>query len=264
MSKISLVTIDLDGTLLNSQKVISQEAINVIKNKEAQGVNITIATGRTYESARSYFEQLDLAVPVITSNGARILDQYKTYQTLQIPIHNIRPLFDIAISKGLSVIYTIDGLEYVYEVTPWVKYQRQQKNLYLRDHLFSEAEWKSVSVEKIMVWNDNTERSVSVLESDLEVYKEHIRIIQYANRCYEIMNPTATKASGAKFVADYLNIPMSEVMHIGDDMNDIALLTEAGFSVAPANSQLAALEVAKYKSPYKRTDAVIDALQQFT
>lgn len=264
MKDIKLVTIDLDGTLLSSQKIISPEAVSVIKEKEAQGVKITIATGRTFESARSYFEQLDLAVPVITSNGARILDNQKVYQTLQIPIKAVRTLFDMAIDKGLSVIYTIDGLEYVYQVTPWVEYQRKQKGLYMRDHNFSESEWESVSVEKIMVWNDNTERSVSIIEKDLENLKEYIRVVQYANRCYEIMHPQATKANGAKFVAEYLGIPMSQVMHIGDDVNDVILLEEAGYSVAPANSQLVALEVARYRSPYKRTEAVIDALTQFT
>lgn len=65
-----LIAIDLDGTLLHSDHTISDYSVDVIKQVEAQGHTIIIATGRPYRMAIDYYRQLGLKTPMINFNGS--------------------------------------------------------------------------------------------------------------------------------------------------------------------------------------------------
>lgn len=65
-----LIAIDLDGTLLRSDHTISDDSVSVIAKVIEQGHTVVIATGRPYLTAKTYYEQLGLATPMINFNGA--------------------------------------------------------------------------------------------------------------------------------------------------------------------------------------------------
>ncbi|HWQ62368.1 MAG TPA: HAD family hydrolase, partial [Negativicutes bacterium] len=69
---IKLVAIDLDDTLLDNSRTISPRARAAIAAAVAQGVTVTVATGRMFPSALPYAQQLGLDVPLITYNGALV------------------------------------------------------------------------------------------------------------------------------------------------------------------------------------------------
>lgn len=75
--KIKAVALDLDGTLLTTDKKISDINRDVLKELEQQGVKIFIVTGRTYNAAKPYAEYLDLGGVVISYNGAKVVE-YKS------------------------------------------------------------------------------------------------------------------------------------------------------------------------------------------
>ena len=73
---IKLVTIDVDGTLLNSERLITQEVKSTIRQAKAQGVKIVVTTGRPYLGVIELLKELSLTDPgdyVITYNGGMIL-----------------------------------------------------------------------------------------------------------------------------------------------------------------------------------------------
>ena len=69
---IKLVALDLDDTLLTKSLTVSPRTQEVIAQAVAQGVTVTVATGRMYSSALPYAQQLKLDVPLITYNGGLI------------------------------------------------------------------------------------------------------------------------------------------------------------------------------------------------
>jgi hydroxymethylpyrimidine pyrophosphatase-like HAD family hydrolase len=66
------IFVDLDGTLLNSQKVISEKNLNCLNSFIDNGIHVVIATGRTIKSVKKVTEGLKLNTPVITLNGSDI------------------------------------------------------------------------------------------------------------------------------------------------------------------------------------------------
>ena len=79
MTKIKLVAIDMDGTLLNSKSELSQKTIDVVKEATKQGVQIVLTTGRPLTGVQPFLEQLGLWQPghyAITLNGATVQENY--------------------------------------------------------------------------------------------------------------------------------------------------------------------------------------------
>ncbi len=69
---IRLVAMDLDGTLLGSDKQISPENARVLRACEARGIKMVLASGRNFESVRTLALGVGLSSPIITANGARV------------------------------------------------------------------------------------------------------------------------------------------------------------------------------------------------
>ena len=69
---IRLIVTDLDGTLLDINREISDQAVAVIREVERQGVGFTFITGRPWRGARRFVQRAGIQLPVITCNGAAI------------------------------------------------------------------------------------------------------------------------------------------------------------------------------------------------
>lgn len=65
-----LIALDLDGTLLNSKKMISPASVSALQSAQQVGVKIILATGRSHSEALPYYQQLQLTGPMICCNGS--------------------------------------------------------------------------------------------------------------------------------------------------------------------------------------------------
>ena len=88
---------DLDGTLLNENHDVDEFTINTVKKVLEKGIKFYIATGRSYFGAKEVMDKLNLEIPLITSNGARILNS----EGKEIYIKNLE-------EKYLNKIFEID------------------------------------------------------------------------------------------------------------------------------------------------------------
>ena len=73
---LDLYISDLDGTLLNSEQVVSDRSAGIINGLIEAGLNFTIATARSYEASKNILEPLHLKLPVILNNGAFIYSPF--------------------------------------------------------------------------------------------------------------------------------------------------------------------------------------------
>ena len=80
---IKLVALDLDGTTLNNDRVISERTRKALREADARGVNIVIATGRPFSALPKDVFEIDAIRYVLTSNGASITDLRKNETLLR-------------------------------------------------------------------------------------------------------------------------------------------------------------------------------------
>ena len=96
-----LICLDLDGTLLTDEKVISPYTKNVLTTLQQQGHKLMIATGRPYRASQIYYHELNMDTPVVNFNGAFVHhpkdDQFE-------PMHEV---LDLDLSKNI-----VDGVHH--------------------------------------------------------------------------------------------------------------------------------------------------------
>ena len=71
---LKMIAMDLDGTLLDEEKNISQKDREAVREAIDRGYLVTLATGRMYRSALSYAQELGIKLPLVTYNGALVKD----------------------------------------------------------------------------------------------------------------------------------------------------------------------------------------------
>lgn len=85
---------DLDGTLMNSEKIISPHSVEIINRLVSEGVNFTIATARTYRSAFRIIRDIDFRLPVITLNGT-VLSDTKTGKAVEAALFSAEDVAEL-------------------------------------------------------------------------------------------------------------------------------------------------------------------------
>ena len=89
-----LIALDLDGTLLNSKKMISPASVSALQSAQQAGVKIILATGRSHSEALPYYQQLQLTEPMICCNGSYLYHprQRQILRPLALDIHKVERL----------------------------------------------------------------------------------------------------------------------------------------------------------------------------
>jgi Cof subfamily protein (haloacid dehalogenase superfamily) len=236
---IKLIVFDVDGTLIDDNKKITEKTVSIIHQLQHKGIQVSFATGRTYLSVEDLLEPLNIKIPVILANGAIIQ----------------RPNREIVFSKFLSanvvekIIHTNHNLE-------------ADLAIYTPDHIFIEKEtfntdhMKCIFKEKIEVignWTAVQEffpqicKAIWVNRLDIPMIKqlaEHLRetfdsqvsLSTATPDSIEVMPAGVSKQTGLLKLIEYLQIPMDDVMVFGDQLNDYSMIEIAGVGVAVGNA----------------------------
>jgi 5-amino-6-(5-phospho-D-ribitylamino)uracil phosphatase len=217
-SQYKLIATDLDGTLLNSDKQISDENQRWIAQAREAGIEPTIATGRHQLSVLdTYAKQLQIQVPIVTLNGGLILAPDGA-----VLMKNPLSQDEILYLHQLATEYNISWLAFT------------ANGIIDRDGLLRER------AKSDDVWLKYVFRC-----EDVHVLKQiHTRLREY--RVFELssadklnieINPVGIhKAFGLEYVCQRLHIDRRQVIAIGDGLNDVAMLKWAGLGIAMGNA----------------------------
>ena len=146
---------DLDGTLLNENHKVSPYTRETIKLLLKKGIKFYIATGRSYLGAKEVMEEIGLKIPLITSNGARILDE----SGAEIYVNNLARKY---VEKLLAMDYKSFGSDIIlngYSGSNWYVTedarayfyaQKPERKLYPEQISFEDFSTKNFS--KIFFW----------------------------------------------------------------------------------------------------------------
>lgn len=260
---IKLVISDMDGTLIGRDEILPNTAIELADQLREKGIQFTIATGRAECMAKYYADHLKIEIPYITCNGVTIIQGQRIIRRNQMPLKGLRQLFDRASNMWMSLVYSINGAEYVYKVTPWILKQRSEFDRYHDVHIFTEEEWETIYIDKLMIMDDVRTGAIELLEEMCRDLPPIYGFTRYTNKSVEVVNSNSTKASALKELVAILGIDMSEVMAIGDHQNDMEMIKEAGLGVAVGNATKELKEQADYVTKEDCFEGVKEAIYKF-
>ena len=262
MSKYSLVAIDLDDTLLNGDLSLSRRSIETINKVKNAGVNVTLATGRMFCSAKKYAQQLGIDIPLITYQGALVKSPCERELVLHraVPLELARQVIrDIKRYGDFHINVYIDDKLYAEKMTDaGVRYQKisQVKVNTVGDLL------KFLKEPPTKVLVSATEEEVDYLLNELKpVYRDDLHVTKSKPYFLEFSHPKANKGDALAVLADRLGVERDRIIAIGDGYNDVEMFEYAGLSIAVGNARDEIKKLADYVTLPNDQDGVAKALE---
>lgn len=260
---IKLVVSDLDGTLIDRDEVLNEAVVRMVSRLKEQGTLFTVATGRVEAMADHYVKRLNIEIPYIACNGATIIRSGEVLQRNQIPASGLREMLQEADEMGMSIIYTIEGTEFIFRPTNWILSQRETFDRYHDERWIEDEEWDTLLIDKVTVLDDIRDGRIGRIDDMCKSLSHLYGYTRYTDKAVEIVERSSNKGIAVRKLADMLGMDLSEVMVIGDHQNDIEMLQEAGLGVVVANGIDAAKAVADYVCVNRSTAGVIEAVEKF-
>lgn len=269
MTKLRLVALDIDGTLLDENRQIPDYLISKIQELSKQGVMFTLATGRVFPSALPYAKQLGLRLPLIACNGALIKDSLNG----RVIFH--RQLERSIAAEVLAVLQrerwdtlkyffyeddTVTDLEHeytqAYEKALGVSFQRVQDIFH---HVLKEREVDPTMLALIC----QQEKCSQVTAHIAKIFGGKIFLTNSHEYFVEILHPQANKGRALLHLAKELKLKPEEILAVGDNRNDITMLHAAGVGALVGNSPKCIQQEADWVAVKERSAGVLEVLDHF-
>ena len=260
---IKLIALDLDGTLLTSDKTITVRTKDILARAMARGVTVTIATGRMLCSALHFARLLGARAPVVCCNGAYV----GTGTDAPLFARYFDPAF---VEEFLTFCYARDW--YV----NWYSGADIYAPTYREDYFTAYRTTANFRVhaagEDYLSYVDEVPQFVlRDLEGDLAHQVRAIKAAfgdvlctqQNTGTSVDITPPGINKAVGVRALADALGLTMDEVMVAGDADNDMEMLAMGALAVVPENGLPAAKALASYVTASNDDNGIAAAVEKF-
>jgi len=247
---IKLVAIDLDGTLLNSNHEVSEENKAAIKKAKEQGVKVVLVTGRPLKAMLHILEDCGLTEAgdiALTYNGG-LVQWTQTGETVRQIVFPKEDSLDIyKLSQDLNLPCNFIDLDTVHE-PPYPKGRPSQYQKVMNALPFEPIDMTALPedfpINKIVYCWHQEELDEAIKEIP-EIYYERYNLIKSRPQLLEFMPKSIDKGKGLELLSEILDISVDDMMAIGDQENDLAMVLRAGTGVAMDNAVPAVKEAAQ-------------------
>lgn len=243
-----LIAIDLDGTLLNDDKKVSDFNIGVLNKLIHKGYELVIATGRRYYSAKTFLKGIDSHLVILANNGniVRNSEDDKVILSKFMDKKAYVNLLNEAKNFGLKGIVHVDffkdGVDMIIELDE--KHQTHKQFIFEDDNRYLLLPKHEVEQqERVLAVVYPGDADIIYRFSDMvdkkypNLYNSHVlEKIYSAEAMYEAMNPLGTKWKSLLEYANIIGIEKKDIICIGDDNNDLEMLLNAGLGIAMKNA----------------------------
>lgn len=242
---------DLDGTLLTDDKRISDTDLKNIRQMTDKGNQFVIASGRPLPSVLELSEQYGLIRPgfyVSCFNGSVIYDCYnkKTVQRITVPFDDVQYLFDEAVKEGLHV-HTYSDTEIIAAAsTP--ELEHYLKHIHMPGVITTDFKaHMEHEPSKIIVMSFESRDRLIRFEKDHEIYtKNRLNTTYSCDFMLEYSSLSGSKGNSLLAMCQFLGIPVSDSIAVGDEENDLSMICAAGVGVVMKNGKDSVKEYADY------------------
>ena len=265
-----LLALDMDGTILTSQKTVSPATVKAINNLIKRGTAVTLCTGRGVAELKDYTDDFSAIPYGILNSGGCVYDFTKRQS-----IHRIL-LDDSSLIECIRAAQKVKAMPY----------------LLTEDASVAQAEdMRDVSRFQMGMYQSLYDR-VATIVPDMETYvREHpgkslklcsfhrdsgtreqtrreiehlgMELADAETTSLEISPRGVTKALGLQILCRYLGIPIEESVAVGDADNDIDVLKAAGLSVAMGNANKTVKDLCDVIVADNDRDGVVEVIDRF-
>ena len=273
MPEVRLIALDLDGTLLDSDKRLPERNRAALARAAALGVHVVPTTGRFFGMMPEAVRALPFVRYAITVNGAQVYDRATDTALARA---------EIPVAAALAAMEALDRFDCIYDCYQdnwgWMTDSMRRKAAdyapdahYLRmirefrrpvPDLKAHLAAKGSDVQKVMLFARDP-ADLPAIRAALGARAPGLALTQSTPNNVEINHPLANKGEAMRRLAAALGFGAAECMAVGDGLNDLTMVREAGVGVAMANAAPEVLAAAAFVAPSNDEAGVAAAIDRF-
>lgn len=277
-----LIAIDLDGTMLNQYGIITEKTKKAISKAQEKGVEVMIASGRAITSVKRFSKEINSNKYFISGNGAITYDIKNNKILYENILSKTKALKIIKICEENSIyynVYTENGiiaknLSYntlYYYKDNLTKPDENRTHINIVENVYDYFEQREEKILKIMICDEHKTVFNSIVRKLKELSEIEVLEVSHMSRKIikqgtdeialeyfytEVSAKDVDKWNALEEIIGLMNISKEEVVTIGDNANDLKMITNAGLGVAMGESAPYVKQSADIIAPTNDEDGV--------
>jgi Cof subfamily protein (haloacid dehalogenase superfamily) len=276
-TKISLLIADIDGTLVNKEKKLTDRACTAVSQLTEAGIQFAITSGRPPLGMKMLVEQLHLTTPIAAFNGGVFLrPDYTIIDQNVLPSTVTEKIIEIIRDRDLDV--------WIYRGSDWFVHERhgahvdqEEWTVKFSPIVVPSYETLLDNVVKIVGVSDELEKVAKCEAEVRQAFSQEVccqtgeslgggeRVSAARSQPYylDVTHPLANKGSVVDQLSELLSIPPAEIATIGDMPNDVPMFEKSGLSIAMGNASTQVQQQAQYVTTSYEEEGFANAVEWF-
>ncbi|RDY25694.1 sugar-phosphatase [Romboutsia weinsteinii] len=264
-----LIALDIDGTLLNSEKKITPEVFKSIQEAKKNGAKVVLSTGRPLPGVTPLLEELNLTDEgdyVICFNGALVQEvkNKNIISDVEMELEDFKVIYNDICKKHNSYIHINTPTNVITPFEVPSEYTVLESNLNNIPIVYKSEDEIDESIKfcKVMII-DQPEKLEEIIPQIPKEFFEKYTIVRSAPFFLEFLNKGANKGIALKALCNTIDLPIEQAIAVGDEENDQHMIKFAGLGVAMGNARESIKEIADYVTDTNNNHGVAKVINKF-
>lgn len=259
---IRLLLSDVDGTLVRSDKSLSERSIEAVAKLHDSGIHFAVTSGRPPRGMDMLIEPLAITTPLAAFNGGLIVE----------PSMNVleeRTIRDDVVDRVVELLASFSLSVWVYRGSDWLvqdpdgPHVAREAHTVLFEPTVTEAFDGLTHVAKIVGVSDDYDTVAKAAHATRAALGDHVSAARSQPYYLDVTHPEANKGSVAQFLARRFDLAVDEIATIGDMPNDVLMFAHSGLSIAMGNAGDEVQKAARRVTTSNDDDGFAHAVEQF-
>jgi Cof subfamily protein (haloacid dehalogenase superfamily) len=252
---IRLIALDIDGTLVGDDLVIGERTMQAIGEATRRGITVSLVTGRMATSAVPFAQALSLTGPIVSQQGAliRAMPAADSQRPGRMLHHrSLRPAVTVEIVRWCQERNMTPHFNYLeWMIVGSTEERLEEYRLFVGGRLRivpDIAVRAHGPVTKVVALGEG-HHSLEVLDEGRAHFAGQAEVTLSHPRFLEFMAPGVSKGMGIRWLARRMGVPLAQCLAIGDQYNDLEMISEVGHGVAMPSAPAAVQAAARFVAP---------------
>jgi hypothetical protein len=249
---IRLIALDIDGTLVGEDQVIGDRTRAAVAEATRRGIAVSLVTGRMATSALPFAQALGLTGPIVAQQGAMIrsMPEDGSMRPGKLLFHRpLKPEVAGDIVRWCLERALTPHFNYLEWMIVGVTEERMEEyRLFVGDRLriVPDVVARAASPVTKVVAIGEGDHSLDVLDEGRAYFAGRAEVTLSHPRFLEFLAPGVSKGLGVRWLARRLGVPLAQCLAVGDQYNDLEMISEVGHGVAMPSAPAAVRAAARY------------------
>lgn len=258
--KISLVLSDVDGTLVTDEKRLTTASVEAVWLLRAAGIRFAIASSRPPRGMQSVAGALDLDTPMAAFNGGMIAMRDGAVLASHFVPREVCQTAIETMGKAGAQIWVFNHDRWLVRDTAAAYIAREELTVGFAPTLVDDFAAYLDQVGKIVGVSEDFEFLARCEIETARCLGNKATVARSQTYYLDVTNPLANKAEALRLLAEHLCVAHSEIVAVGDGLNDIGMLQGAGFGVAMGNASAPVQSAGDFVTASNQEDGFAQAI----